>query len=148
LEIVDALRQCSAAPNEDLAELWRRIVFSILISNVDDHLRNHGLLWEGPAGWRLAPAYDLNPTPTDVRPRVLSLAVDDQDHTASLELAFEVAEYFQINNKSAREIATEVGQAVASWRNEADRLGIKKAEIERMESAFEHEDLRQATKHA
>jgi serine/threonine-protein kinase HipA len=87
LEIADALRQCSAAPGEDLVELWRRIVFSILISNVDDHLRNHGLLWEGPAGWRLAPAYDLNPTPTDIRPRVLSLAVDDQDPTASIELA-------------------------------------------------------------
>ena len=70
LEIADALRQCSAAPSEDLVELWRRIVFSILISNVDDHLRNHGLLWEGPAGWRLAPAYDLNPTPTDIRPCV------------------------------------------------------------------------------
>lgn len=148
LEIVDALRQCSAAPSEDLVELWRRIVFSILISNVDDHLRNHGLLWEGPAGWRLAPAYDLNPTPTDVRPRVLSLAVDDQDHTASLELAFQVAEYFQINDKTARRIANEVGQAVASWKNEADRLGIKRSEIERMESAFEHADLRQATKHS
>lgn len=148
LEIVDALRQCSAAPNEDLVELWRRVVFSILISNVDDHLRNHGLLWEGPAGWRLSPAYDLNPTPTDVRPRVLSLAVDDQDHTASLELAFQVAEYFQIDGKAARRIANEVGGAVASWKTEANRLGIKRAEVERMESAFEHEDLRQATKYS
>jgi serine/threonine-protein kinase HipA len=144
LEIVDALRQCSAAPCEDLVELWRRVVFSILISNVDDHLRNHGLQWEGPAGWRLAPAYDLNPTPTDIRPRVLSLAVDEQDHTASLELAFQVAEYFGIDDESARRIANEVGQAVASWRNEAQRLGIRESEIERMASAFEHEDLRQA----
>jgi serine/threonine-protein kinase HipA len=148
LEIADALRQCSAAPREELVELWRRIVFSILISNVDDHLRNHGLLWEGPAGWRLAPAYDLNPSPTDIRPRVLSLAVDEEDHTASLELAFQVAEYFGIDDKPARQIAHEVGQAVASWRNEAQRLGIQGTEIDRMESAFEHADLRQATNHA
>jgi serine/threonine-protein kinase HipA len=147
LEIADALRQCSAAPSEDLVELWRRIVFSILISNVDDHLRNHGLLWEGPAGWRLAPAYDLNPTPTDIRPRVLSLAVDDQDHTASLELAFQVARYFGIVDKKAREIANQVGKAVASWRNEAQRFGVRGTEIDRMASAFEHADLRRATNH-
>lgn len=145
LELADALRQCSAAPGEDLMELWRRIVFSILISNVDDHLRNHGLLWEGPAGWRLSPAYDLNPTPADVRPRILSLAVDDQDHTASLELALQVAEYFGIDDKTARRIVSEVGHAVASWRNEAQRFGIRTTEIDRMESAFEHADLRQAT---
>jgi serine/threonine-protein kinase HipA len=145
LEIADALRQCSAAPSEDLVELWRRVVFSILISNVDDHLRNHGLLWEGPAGWRLAPAYDLNPTPTDIRPRVLSLAVDERDPTASLELAFQVAEYFGLGDKTARQIAKEVGQAVAPWRNEAQRLGIRGTEIDRMASAFEHADLRQAT---
>jgi serine/threonine-protein kinase HipA len=145
LEIADALRQCSAAPNVDLVELWRRIVFSILISNVDDHLRNHGLLWEGPAGWRLAPAYDLNPTPTDIRPRILSLAVDEHDQTASLELAFQVAEYFGIDDQQARGIANEVGQTVATWKNEAERLGLTGAEIDRMASAFEHADLQQAT---
>jgi serine/threonine-protein kinase HipA len=144
LEIADALRQTSAAPDRDLHELWRRIAYSILISNVDDHLRNHGLLWEGTEGWRLSPAYDLNPTPADVRPRVLSLAVDDRDPTASLELAFDVAEYFRLDAKAARSIANEVGRAVATWRREAQRLGIRGAEIERMESAFEHEDLRLA----
>ncbi|CAN5243345.1 HipA domain-containing protein [soil metagenome] len=147
LEIADALRQCSAAPDQDLVELWRRIVFSILISNVDDHLRNHGLLWQGPTGWLLAPAYDLNPTPTDIRPRVLSLAVDDQDQTASLELAFQVAEYFGIGGQTARQISQEVGRAVSSWRKEARRLGIRGTEIDRMASAFEHADLRQAKKH-
>ena len=118
-KLPDALRQCTQHRSEDLAELLRRIVFSILISNVDDHLRNHGLLWEGPAGRRLAPAYDLNPTPTDIRPALLSLAVDDQDQTASLELALQVAEYFGIADEKARRIAKEVGQAVASWRKEA-----------------------------
>ena len=71
-EFVDALRQYGAAPKEDMRELWRRIVFSILLSNTDDHLRNHGFLYEGPQGWRLAPAYDLNPVPADIKPRNLS----------------------------------------------------------------------------
>lgn len=101
-------------------------------------------IWKGPAGWRLSPAYDLNPTPTDIKPRELSLAVDDHDHAASLELAFQVAEYFGMDDKTAHGIASEVGQAVASWRNEAECLGLRRTEIDRMASAFEHADLRQA----
>jgi serine/threonine-protein kinase HipA len=58
LEIVDALRQHGAAPKSDMKALWRRLVFNILISNTDDHLRNHGFLYDGPIGWRLSPAYD------------------------------------------------------------------------------------------
>ena len=69
LEIVDALRQHGAAPKADMEALWRRIVFNILISNTDDHLRNHGFLYEGHDGWRLSPAYDLNPVPTDIKPQ-------------------------------------------------------------------------------
>ena len=72
LEIADAVRQHGAAPVEDLKQLWRRIVFSILISNTDDHLRNHAFLYEGNDGWRLSPAYDLNPVPPDLKPRILS----------------------------------------------------------------------------
>ena len=72
LEIVDALRQHGAAPKADMEALWRRMVFNILISNTDDHLRNHGFLYAGQAGWRLSPAYDLNPVPTDIKPRILS----------------------------------------------------------------------------
>jgi serine/threonine protein kinase HipA of HipAB toxin-antitoxin module len=66
LEFVDALRQHGAAPKQDMQALWRRIVFSILISNTDDHLRNHGFLWIGHADWRLSTAFDLNPVPTDI----------------------------------------------------------------------------------
>ncbi len=62
LEMADAIRQMSASPKEDLEALWRRIVFNVLISNVDDHLRNHAFLYSGISGWRLSPAYDLNPT--------------------------------------------------------------------------------------
>ena len=144
LEIVDALRQHGAAPKADMEGLWRRMVFNILISNTDDHLRNHGFLYEGPDGWRLSPAYDLNPVPTDIKPRVLSTAISEDDATASLVLAMEVAEYFELNANKARESAAHVGKAVSKWRDEAARHGLTKGEIERMASAFEHEDLKTA----
>jgi serine/threonine-protein kinase HipA len=140
LEFVDALRQHGAAPKQDMHDLWRRIVFSILISNTDDHLRNHGFLWTGPAGWRLSPAYDLNPVPADIRPRVLTTAINLEDGTASLNLAYEVASYFDLTAEQARVIAREVKSAVASWYKTAERLGLRKPEVDRMESAFEHED--------
>lgn len=142
LEVVDALRQHGAAPKADMHELWRRIVFNVLISNTDDHLRNHGFLYDGTGGWRLAPAYDLNPVPTDVKPRILSTTIDLDDGTASLDLAFAVAGYFELNSASAREIAAETGRAVRGWRDEARRLGIAAAQVERMASAFEHGDLK------
>lgn len=141
MEFVDVLRQHGAAPKEDMHALWRRIVFSILISNTDDHLRNHGFLWTGPAGWRLSPAYDLNPVPSDIKPRVLSTAIDLDDATASLKLALQVASYFELSEDEAHQIAKQVGQAVARWRQAAKKLGITATEIGRMASAFEHEDL-------
>jgi len=145
LEFVDALRRHGAAPNKDMKALWRRIVFSILISNTDDHLRNHGFLYTGPDGWELAPAYDVNPVPTDIKPRVLTTAIDLDDGTASLDLAFDVAEYFELDSDEARSIVADVGTATAIWRDEAARLGLANAEIERMASAFEHADLAAAT---
>jgi serine/threonine-protein kinase HipA len=144
LEIVDALRQHGAAPKADMEALWRRLVFNILISNTDDHLRNHGFLYAGQDGWRLSPAYDLNPVPTDIKARILSTAINEDDNTASLPLAMDVAEYFELDADSAREIAAEVGKAVLKWRDVAARQGLTKAEIDRMASAFEHEDLKLA----
>ena len=144
LEIVEALRRYSADPQEDLLELWRRIVFSILITNVDDHLRNHGLIWVGPAGWRLSPAYDLNPVPIDIKRRLLSLAINEADNTASLDLAFEIASYLGIDETTARQIVGVVGGAVSQWRQEAARLGLSSHEIDRMKSAFEHDELKRA----
>ncbi len=144
LEFVDALRQHGAAPKQDMEALWRRIVFSILISNTDDHLRNHGFLWAGPAGWRLSPAYDLNPVPTDIKPRVLTTAITLDDGTASLKLAYEVASYFGLTAKEARALARGVGKGVSSWRKETARLGLSKTEMDRMASAFERDDLKAA----
>jgi serine/threonine-protein kinase HipA len=140
LEIVDALRQHGAAPKADMEALWRRLVFNVLISNTDDHLRNHGFLYAGQEGWRLSPAYDLNPVPTDIKPRILATAINEDDNTASLALAMEVAGYFELEEGKAREIASQVGKVVAKWSNEAARHGIGTAEIDRMASAFEHGD--------
>jgi serine/threonine-protein kinase HipA len=142
MEIADALRLHSASTSEDLRELWGRVVFSVLVSNTDDHLRNHGFLYEGNQGWRLSPAYDLNPVPTDIRPRVLSTAiVEGDDRSASIELAFLVAEHFGLEDEEAQEIAARVGNAVAQWRDVAKGLGASKGECDRMATAFEHEDL-------
>ncbi len=144
LEFVDTLRRYGASPRQDMHALWRRIVFNILISNTDDHLRNHAFLYAGPDGWRLAPAYDLNPVPTDIKPRILTTAIDLDDGTASLDLAMSVVGYFELDEGEAKTIAAEVGRAVATWREEAARMGLTPAEIDRMASAFEHEDLREA----
>lgn len=146
LEIADALRQHGAGVAADLEELWRRIVFSVLISNTDDHLRNLGFLYAGGKGWRLAPAYDMNPVPVDLKPRMLSTNITVDDATASVELALEVAEYFKLSQKRARTITGEIGGVVATWRREASSLGLEKREMERVSSAFEHEDLEKTGK--
>jgi serine/threonine-protein kinase HipA len=141
LEFVDALRQYGAAPQADMHALWRRIVFSIMISNTDDHLRNHGFLYQDADGWRLAPAYDMNPVPVDIKPRVLSTAIDLDSGEASVELALSVAEYFELDREEATGIISQVGAAVSGWREVAPGLGIGREETGRMESAFEHSDL-------
>jgi len=144
MEIADALRRYGATAPSDLRQLWRRIVFNVLISNTDDHLRNHGFLYQGNSGWALAPAFDLNPVPVDLKPRVLSTAIDIENATASIDLALSVAEYFDLKPSEAKGIAAEVGLAVTQWREEARRAGISDAEINRMSSAFDHEDLKKA----
>lgn len=144
MEIVDALRQHGAAPREDMEALWRRLAFNILISNTDDHLRNHGFLYSGRDGWRLSPAYDLNPVPVDIKPRILTTAINEDDGTASLALALDVAAYFELDAGRAREIAAQVGGVVSKWRDVAARRGLTKSETDRMASAFEHADLEMA----
>lgn len=142
MEFVDVLRQIGGAPKDDMRMLWRRMVFSILISNTDDHLRNHGFLYNDAKGWRLSPAYDLNPVPIDIKPRVLSTAIDLDDATASLDLALQVAYYFEISNDDARQIALEVGTAVTAWRTVAKNFALTASHIDRMATAFEHADLK------
>lgn len=117
---------------------------NILISNVDDHLRNHAFLYLDTTGWTLSPAYDLNPIPTDIKPRVLSTMIDLIDSSASIDLAFNVGAYFEINLTEMKQIAKEVALAAAEWQSTAKKLKIVKKEIDRMASAFEHEDLKKA----
>lgn len=136
LEIAYALAQNGAAPNEDMIELWRRIVFTVMISNTDDHLRNHGFIYERYKGWRLSPVYDVNPTPIEMKPRILTTAIDYDDTSASLDTAMQVIKDFRVSSTLAHEIINEVGTAVKKWRQVALKLGLSKQECERMATAF------------
>ncbi len=146
LEIVDVLTQYGAQCKTDAQELYRRMVFNVLISNVDDHLRNHGFLWQGQDGWVLSPVYDLNPTPVDVRPRILTTNISLDEATCDIELALSVAEYFNLSQGTAKTIIREVAVVTSTWSLVAGKFGLRSAEIKRMESAFEHEDLKRALK--
>lgn len=143
-EIVDALTQYGAQGKTDAHALYRRVVFNVLISNVDDHLRNHGFLWLGNAGWSLSPAYDLNPVPADLKARVLSTNINLDEGTCSLDLLQAAAEFFGLTLPKARAIIKEVATVTARWRDTAKSTGARSAEITRMASAFEHDDLKRA----
>ena len=143
IELLDLLRQDGVAPDQDAAELWRRMVFNVLISNTDDHLRNHGYL-RGLGGWRLAPAYDLNPMPVDVKPRHHALTLDETDDASSIDTVMSVADYFGLKLPQAKQIVAEVAAAVLDWREVAAANGLTAAQIDRMASAFEHEDILKA----
>ncbi len=143
-EIVDALTQHGARAKTDAEALYRRVAFNVLISNVDDHLRNHGFLWIGETGWFLSPAYDLNPVPTDLKARVLSTNIDLDEGTCSIDLLEAAAGYFGLGLSSARVVIKEVATATATWRDVAREVGTRAAEITRMASAFEHNDLERA----
>jgi serine/threonine-protein kinase HipA len=144
VELFDALRRIGSMPAADGPQLWRRLAFNILVSNFDDHLRNHAVLYDG-AGWRLTPAYDLNPVPAHISPRALSTAINvDGDTTASIELAVEAAPEFLLKTDEARAIAAEVARVTATWRQIAAKHEIGGHEIEQMSSAFEHSELQLA----
>jgi serine/threonine-protein kinase HipA len=143
-EISDILNQHGAQARIDAAELFRRMAFNVLVSNVDDHLRNHGFLWLSHRGWILSPAYDLNPTPVDIRPRILTTAIDVDDGTCDLDLVLSAAEYFGLGGAQAKAIVKAVATATANWRHSAERKGARPSEIRRMESAFQHDDLERA----
>ena len=143
-EIVDALARHGAHAKDDAAELFRRMVFNILISNVDDHLRNHGFLWAGREGWVLSLAYDLNPMPTDQKARILTTNISLDEGTCSIELALEQAALFGMKIDDARQTVQEVSKVVSTWQDVALSVGEPQSRIKRMESAFEHDDLKQA----
>jgi serine/threonine-protein kinase HipA len=119
-----------------MIELWRCIVFTIMVSNVDDHLRNHGFIYERHKGWRLSPAYDINPTPIEIAPRILTTCVDLKNASGSIELALSVAKDFRLEQQDALKIIKEVSLAVTQWRKFAIAFGLSKQECDRMSSAF------------
>lgn len=136
LEIAYALAQHGASPEKDMYELWRRIVFSIMIANTDDHLRNHGFIYERQRGWRLSPAYDINPTPVEIKPRILTTAIDFDNTEADIEIAKSVAKDFRLSKEQVENIIQEVSKAVQNWQKIASDYGLSKQECNRMASAF------------
>jgi serine/threonine-protein kinase HipA len=143
-ELVDILTQYGAEASTDAQQLYRRMVFNVMISNVDDHLRNHGFLWKGPGGWTLSPVYDLNPTPIDAHQRILTTNISLDEATCDLDLVLSVAEYFGLARDGAKAIIKAVAAATATWREVAAANKARPAEIRRMASAFEHDDLKKA----
>jgi len=132
LHLAEFIQRGGARPNEDMAELWRRIVFSICISNSDDHLRNHGFLLT-PSGWVLSPAYDINPVP---EAEYLKLNISEDDGRMSFALALSVAEQFRVNQKDAKVMLAKIQSSVANWKKYAEKFGITRAGISQMAPAF------------
>jgi serine/threonine-protein kinase HipA len=144
-EIVDALRKHGASPNADIEELWRRIAFSILITNVDDHLLNHGFLHVERGLWRLAPAFDINPFPERLR-ELKTWISEDTGPEATIEALLSVLPYFRISMERARAILSEVDATVADWRNEGTKIGMAPRELDDFADAFEHAEREAAQK--
>lgn len=133
LELAEFIMRQGAQPAQDLEQLWRRIVFYICVSNVDDHLRNHGFIFQPPNGWILSPAFDINPVASGDG---LKLNISESDNAQDLDLAREVAGYFRIKSDRADKIIQEVIAAVKGWRDEATSLGISSREQDHMTRAF------------
>jgi serine/threonine-protein kinase HipA len=132
LEIAEFIQNYSCEIKSDLEQLWRRIVFNIAISNTDDHLRNHGFIIKG-AGWRLSPAYDVNPS---VDKNGLALNIDMENNNLDFELAKSVGEFFQLSEKKMNKILDEVKNSVNNWKKIALGIDVLKKEIQYMEAAF------------
>ncbi|HUN78673.1 MAG TPA: HipA domain-containing protein [Solirubrobacteraceae bacterium] len=137
LEIAEAIEAHSPRPADDLRELWRRIVLTVLISNTDDHLRNHGFLRTSSAGWSLSPAFDLNPNP-EGETKQLATAIDERSTLASIATALDVAGLFGLSEREARGVLGEVLDATGPWREVAGANGLAGDEIERLAPAFDH----------
>ena len=133
IDIVDFIRAYGSSPKDDLIELFKRIIFSMAVSNTDDHLRNHGFILNDK-GWRLSPLYDVNPVPYG---DVLSLNIDSYDNSISIDLAISSACYYDINECDAEAYADEILTMVKNnWEQLAKKYGINRDQIEEMRPAF------------
>ena len=132
LELAEFLIQHGAETTRDLKELWKRIVFSICISNTDDHLRNHGFLLT-QKGWELSPAYDINPVPHG---HGLSLNISENDNRLDTDIALKAAPYFRIDQNEGESIISEIKSIIRLWPEIADICDIPEREKREMKSAF------------
>jgi serine/threonine-protein kinase HipA len=132
LDIAEFIQFSGAQVKADLHQLWKRIVFNIMISNTDDHLRNHGFILSDK-GWRLSPAFDINPS-TDKYG--LALNIDTENNSLDFDLAKSVGEYFRLSEKEMDLVLEELKSVVTKWRVLANEIGISRTEQNLMESAF------------
>jgi serine/threonine-protein kinase HipA len=132
LNLVDFIKSDCADAKSDLEELFRRVLFSVCVSNTDDHLRNHGFLYT-EAGWILAPAFDINANETGTG---LKLNIDEEDNSLDINLVMSTASYYLLFGERALEIKEEVLKAVANWRTVAAKYKISPSEKERKARAF------------
>lgn len=138
-DIADVIRQISSRPSDDLRELWRRIVFTILITNTDDHLKNHGFIYAGGDRWRLSPAFDINPSPQRQR-RLETAILRDGGFDASIEFALDGAVFFDIGEDEARSLASELAVTIKGhWASLFQDNGVSVHDLESYRAAFEHE---------
>lgn len=136
-DIAEIIRVHSSSPTENLHELWRRIVFNVLIGNLDDHLRNHGFLYDRDGRWRLSPAYDLNPLPLAEKARELTTWISEQGPEADLDLAREATPFFSLKKKEAEAIIDEISTALKDWQSLARRLGMSSKDIDTYSTAIQ-----------
>lgn len=136
--LADGIRQFGDDVAGDLRELWRRLVFSLLASNYDDHLRNHGFLMRTPGKWSLSPAYDLNPVPEIERAQLPKTAISEDNPEPSLAAALAAAPRFGLKPTAAKTILREVFSATATWRQTAKQLRLPARTQAAYASAFEH----------
>jgi len=128
-DIAEIIRKYSSAPTEDLHELWRRMIFNVMIGNLDDHLRNHGFLYDRNGQWRLSPVYDLNPVPREEKARELTTWISEEGPEAELDQARRAANYFALKDEHAEKIISEVSCALKDWQNTAHQLGMSTADV-------------------
>jgi serine/threonine-protein kinase HipA len=138
-EIVDFMRAATPDPKEDFQELYRRMIFTILVSNKDNHLKNHGFLYVGSGRWRLSPAFDVNPAP-DRDPHLETAIMEGGSHDRSIRLALEACEFFEIADADARRIIRDTAQRVSDeWRDVFRQVGVTGAQARDYEPAFVHD---------
>ena len=134
LELAQFLVEQGASTRADLAQLWRRIAFNIFVCNSDDHLRNHGfILADDHSGWILSPAYDIN---ISLGATGLHLNIDEHSNALELELALEVASYFQLSPDQAQKILSELRSVTHKWREYAHKVGISRQQQQLLETVL------------